>query len=81
MSCNKCESTNQRSFKTEMTIAFRELENVNQAPVYFSQDVAVCLDCGHLELNLPPTKLEQLKQEALGPDSRPRFGQDGSVDS
>jgi hypothetical protein len=69
MSCNKCASSNQRSFKSEMTIAFRELENVNQAPVYFSKDVAVCLDCGHLELSLPPAKLEQLKQGVLGPYS------------
>ena len=81
MSCKKCASTNQRSFNSEMTIAFRELENVNQAPVYFSQDVVVCLDCGHLELNLPPAKLEQLKQEASGPDSRRSSVQSGSVDS
>ena len=81
MSCKKCASTNQRSFNSEMTIAFRELENVNQAPIYFSQDMAVCLDCGHLELNLPPAKLEQLKQEVLGPDSRRSSGQSGSVDS
>ena len=64
-----------------MTIAFRELENVNRAPVYFSQDIAVCLDCGHLELNLPPAKLELLKQESIGPDSRRNPGQSGSVDS
>jgi hypothetical protein len=81
MPCKKCASSNQRSFKSEMTIAFRESENVNRAPVYFSQDVAVCLDCGHLELSLPPAKLEQLKQEAMGPDSRRGFGQDGSVNS
>ena len=59
-----------------MTIAFREHENVNRAPVYICQDIAVCLDCGHLELSLPPAKLEQLKQEALGPDSRRSFGQE-----
>jgi hypothetical protein len=69
MSCKKCASGNQRSFKSEMAIAFREHENVNRAPVYFSQDIAVCLDCGYLELNLPPAKLEQLKQDASGPAS------------
>jgi hypothetical protein len=65
MSCKKCASSNERSFKSEMTLAFRELENVDRAPLYVSQDISVCLDCGHIELALPPAKLEQLKQEAL----------------
>jgi hypothetical protein len=65
MSCRKCASNNERSFKSEMTVAFRELENVDRAPLYVSQDISVCLDCGHIELTLPPAKLEQLKQETL----------------
>lgn len=65
MSCKKCASSNERSFKSEMTLAFREPENVNRAPLYVSQDISVCLDCDHIELALPPAKLEQLKQEAL----------------
>jgi hypothetical protein len=81
MSCRKCASSNQRIFKSEMTIAFREHENVNQAPVYVCQDISVCLGCGHIELALPPAKLDQLKQEALGPNSRSRSAQKGSVDS
>jgi hypothetical protein len=80
MVCKKCASSNQGSFKSEMTVAFREPENVNQAPVYVCQDISVCLDCGHIELALPPTKLEQLKQQAFGSHSRSRSGQDGSVD-
>jgi hypothetical protein len=81
MSCKRCASRNQPGFKSEMTIAFREHENVNRAPVYICQDILVCLDCGYVELSLPPAKLEQLKQEALGPDSRRRFAHGGSVDS
>jgi hypothetical protein len=65
MSCRKCASYNERSFKSEMTLAFREHENVDQSPLYVSQDISVCLDCGHLELSLPTAKLEQLKQEVL----------------
>jgi hypothetical protein len=65
MSCRKCASNNERSFKSEMTLAFREPENVDRAPLYVSQDISVCLDCGHIELTLPSAKLEQLKQEAL----------------
>ena len=65
MACKKCASSNERSFKSEMTLAFRELENVDQAPLYLSQDISVCLDCGHIEFTLPSAKLEQLKHEAL----------------
>jgi hypothetical protein len=65
MPCKECASSNERSFKSEMTLAFRELENVDRAPLYVSQDISVCLDCGHIELALPPAKLEQLKQVAL----------------
>jgi hypothetical protein len=63
MSCKGCGAGNQRSFKSEMTIAFREPENVNQAPLYVCQDILVCLDCGHIEISLPAEKLEQLKQK------------------
>jgi len=64
MSCKKCASGNERSFKSEMSLAFGELENVDRAPLYVSQDISVCLDCGYIELTLPPAKLAQLKQEA-----------------
>ncbi len=80
MSCRKCASSNERSFKSEMTVAFRELENVDQAPVYICQDILVCLDCGRVELNLPPAKLEQLRQEAMRPSSRRGSAQNGSVE-
>jgi hypothetical protein len=78
MSCRKCASSNERSFKSEMTVAFRELEHVDQAPVYICQDISVCLDCGHIELSLPPESLEQLKREAMRPSSRRAAGQGGS---
>jgi len=81
MPCQKCGASSQRSFKSEMSIAFRGHENVNRAPVYICQDILVCLDCGYIELSLPPAKLEHLKQEARGPDSQRRSGQDGSVNS
>jgi len=64
MPCKKCASSNERSFKSEMTLAFREPEDVDRAPLYVSQDISVCLDCGHIELTLPAAKLERLKQEA-----------------
>ncbi len=80
MSCKECKSSNQRSFKSEMTIAFREPENVNQPPLYICQDIFVCLDCGHIELALPAEKLEQLQQEPLKSNSRRRSAHEGSGD-
>jgi hypothetical protein len=81
MPCSKCKSGSKRTFKSEMTIAFREVENVNRAPLYLSQDISVCMDCGHIELALPAEKLAQLKKEALRPDSRRRSVGEGSGDS
>jgi hypothetical protein len=72
MSCRKCASVNERSFKSEMSLAFRELENVDRAPLYVSEDISICLDCGHVELTLPPAKLEQLKREASKPHTQRR---------
>jgi hypothetical protein len=56
---------NEWSFKSEMTRAFPELENVDRAPLSVSQDVLVCLDCAVIKLALRLAKLEQLKQAAL----------------
>lgn len=77
MSCKSCASNNLRGFKSEMTIAFREYENLNRDPVYFSQDVSVCLDCGHLELVLPPCEITPAQQEPLDPKSRSRSAKTG----
>jgi predicted nucleic-acid-binding Zn-ribbon protein len=62
MSCKKCASENERSFKAELTAAFKELEDLNHAPVYISQDVLICLECGHTELTFPAKELELLRQ-------------------
>ncbi len=32
MSCKKCASANERSFKAELTAAFKEIESLKQAP-------------------------------------------------
>jgi hypothetical protein len=79
--CEKCSSGNLQSFKGELAVAFRQVENVNQAPVYLIQDLWVCLDCGYTGINFPPAKLEQLRQKALEPEARRSFGQGGSHDS
>ena len=51
-------SANERSFKAEISAAFKEIENINQSPVYMSQDILICLDCGHRELTFPAKALD-----------------------
>lgn len=70
MACQKCASTNERSFKAELTAAFKEIENLNQSPVYMSQDILICLDCGHAELTFPPKALELLQRTPAGREAR-----------
>jgi hypothetical protein len=60
MSCNKCASKNERTFKSEFVLNFREVENLSRGPVYVCQDVVVCLECGHSELTIPRQELERL---------------------
>jgi hypothetical protein len=62
MSCNKCASENQQSFKSEFVLNFHEVENLDRGPVYLCQDVMVCLDCGHAELTVPRKELDELAQ-------------------
>jgi hypothetical protein len=81
MACRKCASANDRSFKAEVTAAFKEIESLNQAPVYMSQDILICLDCGHTELTFPPKALELLQRTSSGRNSQSKSRQSGSPDS
>jgi hypothetical protein len=69
MSCNKCASKNERTFKSEFVLNFHEIENLSRGPVYVCQDLVVCLDCGHAELTIPRRELERLT-ESPGERSR-----------
>lgn len=70
MACKNCASTNERSFKAQLTAAFKEIENLNQSPVYTSQDILICLDCGHAELSFPAKALELLQRTSSGREMR-----------
>jgi hypothetical protein len=78
MACKKCGSANDRSFKAELTAAFKEIESLNQAPVYMSQDIVICLDCGHTELTFPAKELEQLRRTPSGRNSQSKSSRSGS---
>jgi hypothetical protein len=81
MACKKCASANERSFKAELTAAFKEIESLNQAPVYMSQDILICLDCGHTELTFPAKALELLQRTPSGRNSQSKSSRGGSPDS
>lgn len=67
MGCNKCASENQRTFKCECVLNFHEFENLDRGPVYLSENMLVCLDCGHSEIVIPKKELDRL---AVDPGSR-----------
>jgi hypothetical protein len=38
------------------------MKNLNVSPIYLSQEILVCLDCGFAELLVPPAELQELKR-------------------
>jgi hypothetical protein len=81
MACKKCASANDRSFKAELTVAFGEIESLNRSPVYMSQDILICLDCGHTELTFPAKALAQLQRTPSGRNTLSKSSGGGSSDS
>jgi hypothetical protein len=81
MACRKCGSANDRSFKAELTAAFKEIESLNRSPVYMSQEILICLDCGHTELTFPTKALEQLQRTSAVRNTLSKSSGDGSSDS
>ena len=81
MPCKKCASTNERSFKAELTAAFKEIENLNQTPVYMSQDILICLNCGHAEVTFPAKALELIQRSPSGRIPEGKSSRSGSPNS
>jgi hypothetical protein len=63
MSCESCGSESLIQLEGEVTASFPRAEDLKAAPIYFSQQLWVCLDCGFAEVRVPPAKLEALKKE------------------
>jgi len=60
MSCQVCQSDNQRHLGGEVCIHFHGLKGLDKPPVFVFPELLVCLDCGFTEFVIPETKLEQL---------------------
>ena len=69
MQCKACKSENLQKFEGELTASLPNLKGVNVPPVYVSQSVLVCLDCGFAELIVPVSELHSLRKAKAELDS------------
>jgi hypothetical protein len=62
MVCKGCGSESLIQLEGEVTASFPHVENAKAAPIYFSQQMWICLDCGVTELRVPTARLEELRK-------------------
>jgi hypothetical protein len=60
MQCKTCVSLNQGKFSAETAIHFPGLKNIDEAAVFVSGEIVVCLDCGAAEFTVPEAELRLL---------------------
>jgi len=63
MVCEACGSESLTQLQAEVTASFPHAEDVKLPPIYFSQQLRVCLNCGSAELRVPPAQLDALKMK------------------
>jgi hypothetical protein len=68
--CRSCGSETQQELVGELTASLPNIKGLTFRPLYASQHVWVCLDCGFAELVIPPAELQRLKK-AVAPSSSP----------
>jgi hypothetical protein len=62
MVCRACGSDKVRQLRGELTASCSGLEALKVSPIYVSEDVIVCLDCGFTELVIPLGALQVLQK-------------------
>ena len=62
MPCRACRSDRVRQLRGELTASCSSLEELKVPPIYVSEDVIVCLDCGFAELVIPLGALHVLQK-------------------
>ena len=60
MSCQSCESVNNRVFNGEFAIHFPGLDGLDKPIVWVFPKVSVCLDCGTAQFSIPEDELKVL---------------------
>jgi hypothetical protein len=81
MACKQCGSKNEEMFPVELSASFPRIENLGQCPVYLTQRAPICLECGSVELRVPPAELGLLKQALSGARGSSHSAPDSSVGS
>jgi hypothetical protein len=66
MACKKCASKEQQEFASEFSVVFSGVQGLNVSPIYISQHILVCLDCGFTELVISSPALDRLRKGMTG---------------
>ena len=57
MACNACGFESLTNLKGEITASFPRLEDAKTRPIYFAQEMWVCLSCGLAEVRIPAAQI------------------------
>lgn len=64
MMCLVCQSSNQRTFPSELNIHFPGFEGLDRPTVWAFPQLLVCLDCGSTQFTLSDDQLKELRSDA-----------------
>ena len=67
MACKACGSEKVVLQEGEITASWSHPEDLKAPPIYFSQQLWVCLDCGLAELRVPPPQMDSLRTKKALP--------------
>jgi hypothetical protein len=62
MACKACGSESLIRLDGEITASSPRVEDAKLAPIYFAQEMWVCLTCGSAEVRVPEAQLDLLNQ-------------------
>ena len=69
MHCTSCGSDNLSKVNATIALHFPGRENLSKPHVFLSPEVAVCLDCGNAQFDVPKHELGQLSKGKTPADS------------
>jgi len=69
MACKRCGSEAQKQLDGELTATLPDVKGLNASPVYSTDHILVCLDCGFTELTIAKPELERLRRAAAASGS------------
>jgi hypothetical protein len=66
-SCVACGSPSVRTFDSEANIHLPSRNGIDMASIFIFPRFQICLDCGHMESDIPKSDLQLLKEGCLRP--------------